>query len=83
MPQPGKGEKMSKDLPFVTELEPGTCFWCSCGKSGKGPFCDGPHAGTGFQPVEFSVAGKAKAGLCQYQRTKKAPYCDGAHSRVD
>jgi CDGSH-type Zn-finger protein len=74
---------MGKDLPFIANLEQGTYFWCSCGESQKEPFCDGSHQGTSFVPVEFSVAGKTKAGLCQCQRTKKAPYCDGAHARVD
>jgi len=70
------------NLPIMMELEPGTYYWCSCGKSNKGALCDGSHKGTGKLPVEFIVTEKKKAGLCTCQRTKKAPYCDGTHAKV-
>jgi len=73
---------MSKNLPVMMELEPGTYYWCSCGKTKKEPFCDGSHKDTGKTPVEFVVTEKKKAGLCTCGRTKKAPYCDGTHARV-
>jgi len=74
---------MSKNLPLMKEMEPGTYYWCSCGKSANVPFCDGSHEGTGKTPVEFTITEKKKVGLCQCQRTKKPPYCDGTHARVD
>jgi len=70
-------------LPKMIELEPGTYYWCGCGKSANEPFCDGSHEGTGLMPVEFVVTEKKKFGLCTCRRTKKAPYCDGTHARVD
>ncbi|NDC36921.1 MAG: CDGSH iron-sulfur domain-containing protein, partial [Proteobacteria bacterium] len=33
-----------KSIPL--EMEPGTYYWCSCGRSKSQPFCDGSHAGT-------------------------------------
>ena len=74
---------MSNKLPVAMELEPGTYYWCSCGKTAKEPFCDGSHKGTSSVPVEFVVNAKKKVALCTCQRTKKVPYCDGTHARVD
>jgi CDGSH-type Zn-finger protein len=74
---------MSNNLPLMVELEPGTSYWCSCGRSSKVPFCDGSHEGTEKVPIEFTVIEKKKMGLCQCQRTKKPPLCDGTHARVD
>ncbi len=34
----------------VLELEPGTYYWCACGRSKNQPFCDGSHKGTDFKP---------------------------------
>jgi CDGSH iron-sulfur domain-containing protein 3 len=73
---------MGKGLPIMVELEAGTHYWCSCGKSNTEPFCDGSHKGTNFVPLEFIVETKKKAGLCTCGRTKKAPYCDGTHAKV-
>lgn len=72
---------MSDNLPLITTLEAGTYYWCSCGKSKKGPFCDGSHKGTGKEPVQFVLAGKKEVALCTCKRTGNAPYCDGAHSK--
>ena len=74
---------MSKNLPVIVELEPGTYYWCSCGRTKKEPFCDGSHKGTEKTPVEFTVAEKKKTGLCTCGRTQTAPYCDGTHERVE
>jgi CDGSH-type Zn-finger protein len=73
---------MGKGLPVMVELEAGTHYWCSCGKSKTEPFCDGSHTGTAFVPVEFVVETRKKAGLCTCGRTEKAPYCDGTHAKV-
>jgi len=73
---------MGKGLPVMVDLEAGTYYWCSCGKSKTEPFCDGSHKGSVFVPLEFVVEKKKKAGLCTCRRTGNAPYCDGTHAQV-
>ena len=68
--------------PAVLDLEPGTYYWCSCGRSKNQPYCDGAHEGTEFTPLEFTVAEKKQVALCQCKRTGNAPYCDGAHGSL-
>jgi CDGSH iron-sulfur domain-containing protein 3 len=68
--------------PTVLELEPGSYFWCACGKSQKQPYCDGSHKGTGFTPVKLEVTEKKKYALCQCKHTQNPPLCDGSHSKL-
>lgn len=66
--------------PAVVELEPGTYWWCACGRSASQPFCDGSHAGTSFEPVSLVLAESRRVALCRCKHTKGVPYCDGTHS---
>jgi CDGSH-type Zn-finger protein len=34
---------IAQKSPYVEEMEPGTYYWCACGKSKNQPFCDGSH----------------------------------------
>ena len=68
--------------PYIVEMEPGTYSWCSCGKSTEQPFCDGSHAGTDFEPVEFEVKEKRRVVWCGCKHSKKGAICDGFHSRM-
>lgn len=70
---------VAKKGPYVVDLEPGTYWWCSCGRSEKQPFCDGSHKGTDFQPVEIKVDEKTKMGLCGCKHSKNPVRCDGSH----
>ncbi len=72
-----------KKSPYVVELEPGTYWWCACGKSKNQPFCDGSHAGTDFSPLEFTVDEKKKYGLCGCKHTQTPPMCDATHRKLD
>jgi len=68
--------------PAVLELEAGTYYYCTCGKSKNQPFCDGAHAGTEFTPQVFELKEKKTVALCQCKRSKNEPFCDGAHQSL-
>ncbi|MGD7653756.1 MAG: CDGSH iron-sulfur domain-containing protein [Verrucomicrobiales bacterium] len=69
--------------PLALEVEAGTHFWCSCGRSSSAPFCDGSHKGTGLQPVKYTTTEKTKLWWCQCKHTKNPPLCDGTHKSLD
>ncbi len=68
--------------PAVLTLQPGTYYWCRCGRSKNQPFCDGAHQGTPFAPLEFTVTENKEVALCQCKQTGNPPYCDGMHQRL-
>ncbi|MBM4064627.1 MAG: hypothetical protein FJ266_03155 [Planctomycetes bacterium] len=53
---------MKKPMPFVTKLEPGTYYWCTCAETKKQPFCDGSHEGTEHEPQIFTISEKNRWG---------------------
>ncbi|MBF0170277.1 MAG: CDGSH iron-sulfur domain-containing protein [Nitrospinae bacterium] len=63
-------------------MEPGTYWWCACGRSAGQPFCDGSHKGTGLAPKEVKITEKGKVPWCLCKHTKMAPWCDGAHTKL-
>ena len=64
--------------PIVLELEPGSYYRCTCGKSATMPFCDGAHLGSGNSPIAFEVKEKQQVYLCNCGKTGNAPFCDGS-----
>jgi CDGSH-type Zn-finger protein len=68
--------------PYVVDLEPGTYYWCACGKSKNQPFCDGSHRDTEFSPVELVVEEAKKLWLCGCKQSSDKPFCDGTHNKL-
>jgi len=73
---------IASKIPAVMELEPGTYYWCTCGRSANQPFCNGAHKGTEFFPFAFELAEKKTVALCQCKHTANPPFCDGAHAKL-
>lgn len=67
---------------YKVELEPGSYWWCACGRSAKQPFCDGSHKGTDISPTKFEVSEKKLYSLCGCKHAPKAPFCDGTHKNL-
>lgn len=68
--------------PAVVELQAGGYFWCACGRSRNQPYCDGSHAGTGINPLFFTLDENKKVALCLCKKTTTPPFCDGAHKKI-
>ena len=75
--------KVAGTRPVVLELQPGTYWWCACGRSEDQPFCDGSHQGTGVGPTKLEVESATKVPLCLCKQTGDAPRCDGSHKAID
>lgn len=73
---------IAQRTPYVMEVEPGTYYWCSCGRSKSQPYCDGSHEGTEFSPMKVEIAEKKRVAWCGCKKTGTAPFCDGAHAKL-
>lgn len=68
--------------PVRLTLEPGSYYWCACGRSTNQPFCDGSHRGTGLSPVAFKMDETRDVWLCQCKHSSNKPFCDGTHKSL-
>ena len=69
--------------PIVQPVEPGTYWWCACGRSANQPFCDGLHKGTSFGPEKVEITDAGTVAWCACKHTCNKPFCDGSHSGLD
>lgn len=76
-----------RNSPYAVQVEEGREYlWCSCGLSADQPWCDGSHAGSGFEPIAFVAPISGEFYLCGCKRSDNKPYCfgncRGHHRRV-
>ena len=69
--------------PYVQQVEPGTYWWCACGRSSKQPFCDGSHKGTEITPQKVEVMEARTIAFCGCKHSKDGAMCDGSHASLE
>ena len=73
---------VADNQPVKVSLSKGQEYhFCTCGRSGSQPFCDGSHVGTTFTPKVIVSEQDGEAYLCACKHTGNAPYCDGTHKQ--
>ena len=74
---------IAQKAPYAVAVEAGQdYFWCRCGRSGKQPFCDGAHKGSGLTPLKFHAEESKTLYLCGCKHSQTAPLCDGSHKQL-
>ena len=74
--------RICQKMPYFVEVEPGTYWWCACGKSSEQPFCDGSHKGCGIKPIKIEITEKREIAFCGCKHSKDGYECDGTHKTL-
>jgi CDGSH-type Zn-finger protein len=74
--------KIVQKKPYISEEKSGKKAFCRCGLSGKDPYCDGSHKGTGFSPEIIELTEDKKVAWCGCKHSKKGAFCDGTHKAL-
>ena len=78
MPDPVVAQKS----PFVQKQQPGSYYWCACGRSKTQPFCDGAHKGSTFAPLKVDLAEAKTVAWCGCKHSQTGAFCDGSHAKL-
>ncbi len=74
---------VARKYPYAVAVEAGKSYWwCACGRSASQPFCDGSHAGSGFNPLEYRAAQDGTVYFCGCKHSGSGALCDGTHKAL-
>ena len=74
---------VAQKAPFKVSVQAGRSYaWCACGRSGKQPFCDSSHKGTGLRPTVYKAMESKDVWFCGCKSTGTKPFCDGTHKTL-
>ncbi len=75
--------RIAQKAPYAVEVEAGKSYWyCTCGKSGTQPFCDGSHKDSSFSPKEFKAEQSGTVYFCGCKHSSNGMTCDGTHQKL-
>lgn len=78
-----KKPEIPQKAPYPVEVETGkTYYWCACGRSRTQPFCDGSHAGTGFEPIAYKAPVSGPVWFCGCKHNGGGVLCNGSHKKL-
>ena len=73
---------IAQKSPYVQDMQPGSFYFCTCGKSKTQPFCDGAHKGSGFAPLKTDLPVAKKVAWCGCKHSQNGAFCDGSHAKL-
>lgn len=59
--------------PIVVQLDAGTHWICTCGRSQNAPYCNGSHQETGLQPLALELAAPATVEISGAVMSSSSP----------
>jgi len=73
---------IAQKAPYVLPMNPGSYYFCACGRSKGQPFCDGSHKGSSFAPKKVDIAEPRTVAWCGCKHSQNGGFCDGSHARL-